>query len=64
MLHLDPAVRLGEVSNSQPTSHHALASLAGTWKAEERGVTAHSHQVPVWTIRTLGQLVSLGLCVI
>lgn len=48
MLHLDSIVRLGEVCNGQPNSHYALATLAGTWKAEEeeRGAAAHSHRVP------------------
>lgn len=32
--------------NSQPASHHALASSAGPWKVVEWRAAAHSHQVP------------------
>jgi len=46
MFLLDSIMGLREVCNSQLASFRALASLAGTWKAEERGVGTHSHQVP------------------
>lgn len=50
-----------EVCNSQPASHHTLASLSGTLKAEKRGVAAHSHRVPSLRNQASGTAGALGV---